>query len=173
MSFPKKTKSNSGHNLGVLRLQNEEGFTLLELMVVMIITSVLAAISLPAFYSQIGKAREAEVQMKLGAIARSQQAYHYSYGDFAPTLTLLQQDSGIVSSNYYTFPNPVADSTRVKHQAIAINPNQDQVRDYAIGVYFNNSAYNRATCQAPQIGAAVNVGDLASDNCTNGGSKVQ
>ena len=150
-----------------------KGFTLLELMVVMIVISVLAAISIPVFQRQVGKAREAEVQLKLGAIARSQMAYHYVNGSFATTLSVLAADTGAISSFYYNFPDPTGDSTKVKHQAVAKEPALYQLRDYAIGLYYVDGAYVRANCQGFGIGDPVNVGDLPSDLCTNNGIQLQ
>lgn len=139
----------------------------------MLIVSVLSAVAIPTFFGQIGKSREAEVQMKLGSIARSQQAYHYENGEFAATMNIISLSSGFVSSDYYDFPDPIVDAVKVKHQATAKNSGNDQTRDYAIGVYFDNGGYYRATCQGSQIGEAVNVGDLFTDPCTNNGNKVQ
>ncbi len=156
--------------------KEKDGFTLLELMVVMLILSVLSAVAIPTFYGQIGKSREAELQMKLGAMARSQQAYHYEKTQFAPTINTLNLSDGIITSNYYNFLDPAPgdiDATKVKHQATAKNSGQDQTRNYAIGVYFDGGAYERATCRAAQVGGSVNVGDLAADDCTENGIKIQ
>lgn len=148
------------------------GFTLLELMIVMIFLSILSAVAIPVFFSQIGKAREAEVKLKLGAISRAQMSYHYTNGFFAPTMNALAADVGSISTFYYTFPDPATDSIKVKHQAVAITPDSYQTRDYAIGVYFINGGYGRAICQGLNIGDAVNVGDLPFDPCTNNGIKI-
>lgn len=148
------------------------GFTLIELIVVMMIISVLAAVAIPVFQRQIGKAREAEVQLKLGAIARSQTAYHYTNGVFASTMAILAADTGVINSFYYTFPNPTTNGLNIKHQAIAVTPGLYQTRDYAIGVYYVNGGYERATCQGLDIGQSVNVGVLSTDFCTNNGIKI-
>lgn len=153
-----------------------KGFTLLELMVVMVFISVLAAISIPVFQRQIGKAREAEIQMKLGAISRSQHAYHYVNSTFAPSLSILAADTGAISSFYYDFQEPTSNDsyiTNVKQQAVARQPGFYQLRDYAIGVYYDGGSYARATCQGFDIGNPVNVGDTAGDPCTDSGIKLQ
>lgn len=106
-------------------------------------------------------------------MARSQQAYHYIYGEFAPTLAQLENDSGSINPKYHDVDNFTATTNiRVKIQAVAIDPSKDQVRDYAIGIYFNNGAYERATCQGEIVGSEVQVGDNASDPCTNNGVKI-
>jgi type IV pilus assembly protein PilA len=156
--------------------KREDGFTLIELIVVMMIISILSAIAIPAFYGQIGKSREAELQMKMGALARSQQAYHYELGQFAPTVNIISLSDGLITSNYYNFLDPASgdiDATKVKHQATAKDSGKDQTRNYAIGVYFNNGAYGRSTCRGAQIGDAVNVGDTPDEDCTNNGTRVQ
>jgi type IV pilus assembly protein PilA len=153
--------------------ERQKGFTLLELMVVMIIISILFAVAIPTFFSQIGKARESELLMKFGAIARSQQGYHFEKGKFANSMSVLKNSDGDIFSFYYNFLEPDVTITRVKHQAVAKNSAKDQTRDYAIGVYFENGAYPRATCQSAKIGDGVNVGEQADDPCTDSGIKIQ
>lgn len=150
----------------------DEGFTLIELLVTTIIIGILAAVSIPIFTSQVGKSRESELLTLMGSMARSQQAYHYVYGEFALTLNQLQADSGPISSKYYDVDNITGDQNKVKIKAIPFNATKDAVRNYAIGVYFENGAYYRSTCQGSNIGDDVEVGDLYSDPCTNNGTKI-
>jgi type IV pilus assembly protein PilA len=153
--------------------KNRNGFTLIELLVVIIILAILALVSYPALFGQIAKARESEAKINLGAISRSQQAYYLEAGIFADTIDNLQNTASIESS-YYNFPSPtVADVNKVKHQAIAKNPNLDQTRNYASGTYFNSGAFAASLCQSFDVEQSVDVSDTYDGACTNSGRKIE
>lgn len=160
--------------MAITRKSSLHGFTLLELMIVVIILGVLSAVAIPVFLGQVGKARESESLLLLGSMARSQQSYHYLQGEFALTLADLENQTGPISSKYHDVDNIAAGvmPNSVTMQIIALNPGRDQVRDYAVGIYFNNGAYLRSTCQGAVVGAPVQVGPLPTDPCTNGGFKI-
>lgn len=61
----------------------EAGFTLIELMIVVIILGVLAAIAIPSFTVYIHRARMAESVSFLGEIKQRQEAYRAEYGQYA------------------------------------------------------------------------------------------
>ena len=60
------------------RAQDEKGFTLIELLVVILIIGILAAIALPAFLNQRGKAQDAEAK---SAVRTAQTAMETFYTD--------------------------------------------------------------------------------------------
>jgi type IV pilus assembly protein PilA len=63
--------------------QRDKGFTLVELLVVIIIISILAAIALPNFLNQSAKAKQIEARQNIGAINRAQTLYRGENGTFA------------------------------------------------------------------------------------------
>jgi type IV pilus assembly protein PilA len=80
--------------------KKNEGFTLIELLVVIIIVGVLAAIALPSFLNQIGKARGSEAKSNIGTINRSQQAYRLENNEMASDLTQLDAK---ISGKFYSY----------------------------------------------------------------------
>jgi type IV pilus assembly protein PilA len=84
----------------VSKKKGNEGFTLIELLVVIIIVGVLAAIALPSFLNQIGKARGSEAKSSLGTINRSQQAYRLENNVFASNLTSLDAK---ITGKFYSY----------------------------------------------------------------------
>jgi type IV pilus assembly protein PilA len=152
---------------------SSEGFTLVELLVVIIIMGVLTAFSLPAFLRQIGKARETDAKTNLGAISRSQQAYHFEKSTFASNNSFLAIN-GVFSSSYYNFSEPtIANDILVKHEAIAIDPSTDATRNYAVGVYFNSGLYTVFLCQGKEIGDTVEAPDTDIGICSNNGIQLK
>lgn len=154
-----------------LNLNNNSGFTLVELLVVIVIVGVLSAVALPSFLAQVGKAREIEAKNNLGAISRAQQSYYFEKQTFAQNINNLNI-SNLSNNRYYTFPNPSMASDAVKHQAIAINPNTDGIKNYAVGVYYDSGLYRAVFCQGQRINQLVNAPDSNTGSCTNGGIKI-
>ncbi len=73
--------------------RKSKGFTLIELMIVVAIIGILAAIAIPRFANLIDRAREARTQGNLGAI-RSAMSIYYGTTDgvWPPTIAALAVD---------------------------------------------------------------------------------
>ncbi len=63
-------------------LRNRKGFTLIELMIVVAIIGILAAIAIPNFISMQLRAKRAELPTNLDGIRTAEKAYHAEWDSF-------------------------------------------------------------------------------------------
>ena len=76
--------------LSKMRNRNK-GFTLIELMIVVAIIGILAAIAIPNFLNMRKKSMSSEAKSNLGDLRTMEEAYHVEYGTYA---------SGVASLDY-------------------------------------------------------------------------
>ena len=72
-----------------LKRNKQKGFTLIELMIVVAIIGILAAIAIPNYLSYTCKAKQTEAKSNLGAIATCQEAYSAEFDTYSNTLTAI------------------------------------------------------------------------------------
>ena len=70
-------------------LRNNKGFTLIELMIVVAIIGILAAIAIPNFMTYQCKAKQSEAKSNLGNIRTMQEAYIAEYDRYSSSMTLV------------------------------------------------------------------------------------
>ena len=85
-----------------MKPKRTRGFTLIELMIVIVLVGVLAAIALPAYQDQVRKSRRASAESHLSDIAARQQAYLLDSRRYAPDLATLNVTTPPEVSAYYT-----------------------------------------------------------------------
>lgn len=88
--------------------ENLQGFTLVELMTVVIIVGVLSAVAIPTFSSYIYKSRTSEATEFLGVIRLREEAYRSEFGVYCPTLAASAAPSSYSSlaTNSNLVPDP-------------------------------------------------------------------
>ncbi len=132
------------------------GFTLIELMVVMIFLSLFAAIALPNLVKQAGKAREVEFKNAVGTINRAQQAYHWENNVFVQETT----DAESINVLNLSFDNTYIEDYNIvaynNSSYAVVRPSntdfqQDQTRAYAGGVYYSQGNYSMIVCQSYEV----------------------
>jgi type IV pilus assembly protein PilA len=82
---------------------DQSGFTLVELMIVVVIIGVLAVLAVVGFRKLIGQARATEANMMINAIRTAQESYHAETGTYADISTSLcdsSQNYGACAANY-------------------------------------------------------------------------
>ena len=88
---------------------NKEGFTLLELLVVVLIIGILAAVALPQYRVAVLKARTAKMWPIIEAIDKAEQAYYLSTGEWAvDDISVLDIDmpaGGTLSGSNLEYPD--------------------------------------------------------------------
>ncbi len=72
------------------KTRNTAGFTLIELMIVVLVIGILAAIAIPKFQTSKGKAYASTLKADLRNLATAQEAYFYENSVYSTTTTDLK-----------------------------------------------------------------------------------
>lgn len=75
----------NGGGMGVHRLRACAGFTLLELLVVMVIIGLLAGFVAPKYFSQIGKSEVKVARAQINALGKALDQYRLDVGSYPTT----------------------------------------------------------------------------------------
>ena len=112
--------------------RTDSGFSLVELLVVMIIAATLASIALPSFLSQASKAKEVEAKQTIGAMNRASQAYYSERSYFTDDISNLGLGINPQSANY-SYSLQLSDEP-MGAKSIAEPSNPQTLRAYVGGV---------------------------------------
>jgi type IV pilus assembly protein PilA len=91
------------------QLKGQKGFTLIELMIVVAIIGILAAIAIPNFLAYQARSRQSEARTNLGAVFVSEVAFFGENNRYSDFTTIGFTIAG--TGNRYTYRSPVAAGT--------------------------------------------------------------
>lgn len=139
------------------RIRNRKGFTLVELMIVVAIIGILAAIAIPNFLAFRLKAKTSEAKSNLGAIRSTEVAYFAEWNWYIGN----QTDTPTGNRAGLSAKVPWIASTRFS--VIGFAPEGSVFYDYAL--ISNAQTYSDPT---PTQGLTMNaIGDLDADSVLN------
>jgi type IV pilus assembly protein PilA len=87
------------------KMKNQKGFTLIELMIVIAIIGILAAIAIPQFSAYRRRSYNASANADLRNAATAQEAYYVDFATYTGTITKLVGTYGLFTSAKVTFQN--------------------------------------------------------------------
>ena len=103
-------------------IKSKAGFTLIEILVVVIIIGVLAAIALPQYQKAVWKSKNVQLKILVDTIRKAQTAYYLANGQYAGNLTDLGIDlpkwTSVESGSPYFNTSGEKDSARYNNQIL-------------------------------------------------------
>lgn len=89
-------------------MNRNRGFTLIEMLIVVAIIAILAAIAVPSYQGHLRKGRRAQAESFLMEVTNAQQQYLLDARAYAPSLTALGKVAPTDVSNFYDVQVAVA-----------------------------------------------------------------
>jgi prepilin-type N-terminal cleavage/methylation domain-containing protein len=120
-----------------MKIQSKKGFTLIELMIVVAIIGILAAIAIPQFASLVSKSQEGRTKANLGTVRSALSIYYGDTEGWYPTDAASLNSLTVASKYLQAVPSadmPVTPNSAGHAQASAV---VNAVGD-AGGWYYNN-----------------------------------
>ncbi len=153
------------------KLQNQKGFTLIELMIVVAIIGILAAIAIPNFLRYQAKSRQSEARTNLGGIFVAQTSY---YGEQSRYGSLGEIGYALAGqgSNRYTYRSGAGLATGGANAGVIFPTNNYDTINAAVGniVAYTGPAGIATNFDSTAVGALPGFTATAAANLDNDAS---
>ncbi len=104
------------------KMKQQDGFTLVELMIVVAIIGVLSAVAVPNFQKYQAKAKTSEAKVQLAAAYTAEQAFYGDFGIYATCLNYMGYNpADEVNSRYYAVGFNVVNAINDVAHSSAVN----------------------------------------------------
>lgn len=134
---------------GIMRKQTY-GFTLIELMIVIVIVGILTVIALPAYQDYVRKSRRAEVIALMLDLQLTQEKFRANNISYASSLAAMGVTSAYVADNvdpsFYTVATTSATNNSYTITAVAVG---NQARDTQYGTACTTLTINQSNTKSP------------------------
>lgn len=147
-----------------------QGFSLIELLIVVAILGILGMIALPSFLNQAARAQQTKALNAVGAMNRAQQSFFYENGQFSNSIAEL----GFAHLNEGRVYQYVVQGDN-QATTIVAQPEDSALRGYAGLAYLNRDGYGNVIlssqlCEgnhgnAPTPSLVVQGDQLSASNC--------
>jgi type IV pilus assembly protein PilE len=140
------------------------GFTLIELMIVVVIVSILATVGYPSYLDHVRKTRRSDAQAALLRVAQSLERCYTEYNAYNDAGCAAVDGTGLATAyqategGYYTLSATALSASGFTLQAA---PNGDQANDKCGRLRYNSAGQKGVTADANEDGSAGNAADVA------------
>ncbi|MGC8121932.1 type IV pilin protein [Marinobacter sp. VGCF2001] len=118
---------------GYARPAEQRGFTLIELMIVVAIVGILAAIAYPSYQSSVEKSRRSDAQAALTGFAMAMERYYTDNGNTYQEAAAGDADSGKPKSEVFPSEAPLDGATKYYDlKIVALKPSSRHRNSYTL-----------------------------------------